>query len=210
MIDATKISNFSLSDSDLEENILFWIVAAGKNGTTSARLLNNLLEEIQLLTYPLPDNVTPFQTVKFSNGVNNLRMLMKAHGIGNHKMKSQAFWELVHSDINLRSCSLDDLIKIHGIGRKTAAGFLLHTRPNVRLACLDTHVLKFLRDYGIMGVPKSTPGKRSKKYTELEDQFLAIADWWQIDLAELDLAIWNHYRVTPKVPFNIKGLKQWE
>lgn len=237
MIDATKISNFNLTDNELEENILFWICAAGKNGEVSARLLNDFLNRLRCglatIGYSRPAELSPFTIIREFALASKYRMfdvlihlagdpqlkadingqpithsnlfqwMMKDSGIGNHNLKSKCFIEISQSNINLRECSIDDLISIKGIGRKTAAGFLLHTRPNQRFAVIDTHILKFLRDQGIM-VPKSTPGKRSKKYLELEKNFLNLCDKYTLDVANLDLAVWNHYRVTPKIPFDLE------
>jgi thermostable 8-oxoguanine DNA glycosylase len=67
---------------------------------------------------------------------------------------------------------------------------LVHSRENARYACLDTHVLKYLRDIGI-DAPKSTP--TGKHYTRLETIFLNLADDKQMTPAQFDLWIWNNY-----------------
>jgi len=73
---------------------------------------------------------------------------------------------------------------------KTSRCFILHSRKDSRYAGLDTHILKFLKGYGFK-VPKATPAK--KKYLELEQQFLYIADSQNKSPAELDLEVWNAY-----------------
>jgi thermostable 8-oxoguanine DNA glycosylase len=83
----------------------------------------------------------------------------------------------------------------------------MHTRPGQRYACLDTHILKFLRHRGIM-TPKSTPGKKSKKYIELEREFLKVCDLWNIQPYDLDLQIWNHYRQTPDIEFKERMIQR--
>lgn len=201
MIDPIKISNFNLTSEELEENILFWITAAGKNGVTSARLLNDLFYRLKFIL-DLEEITSSFDTIRKVPTVEILRETMKITGIGNHKAKSRGFWEIVHSNIDLKTCTYNDLIKIHSIGPKTAKAFLVHTRPNQRFAVIDTHLLKFLRDQGIM-VPKSTPPE-GKRYNELEKAYLNICDSYSIDIASLDLAVWNHYRSTPNLPFDLE------
>jgi thermostable 8-oxoguanine DNA glycosylase len=68
----------------------------------------------------------------------------------------------------------------------------LHSRKNARIACLDTHVLKWLSYYTGQEIPKQTPTKN--KYLELEKFFLNICDVMKTTPAELDLKIWNKQR----------------
>jgi len=235
MIDPTKISNFNLTILELEENILFWVAAAGKNGVTSARLLHDFLNRIRAFFFiggfPRPATLlSPFKLIrkfkedtdaqKYETSVrlanelpadldgqpithdNLFQWVMKDSGIGNHTMKSRTFMELAHSNLDLKNCTIDDLSKIHGIGPKTARAFLVHTRPNQRYAVVDTHLLKFLRDQGIMA-PKSTPPE-GPQYQRLEKAFLDICDKYSLDAAHLDLTIWNHYRKTA-FQFNLEA-----
>jgi hypothetical protein len=200
MIEPDKISNFDLTNDELEENILFWVTAAGKNGATSAKLLNILLTRLKLVADD--ESLSPFALVRSVPDLSILVLALKTNGIGNYTMKGRAFWELAYSNLNLRTCTVNDLLKIHGIGAKTARGFVVHTRPNQRYAVIDTHLLKFFRDQGIM-VPKSTPSE-GKRYRELEKIFLDICDKYAVLPADLDLAIWNHYRLKPSFPFYLE------
>ena len=44
MIDAENITNYNLSDSELETTLMFWVLAAGKNGTRAAKITNQIRE----------------------------------------------------------------------------------------------------------------------------------------------------------------------
>ena len=61
----------------------------------------------------------------------------------------------------------------------------------MRFAGLDTHILKFLTAKGF-DAPKSTPASK-KKYVELEQAFIEIAEKEGKTPATLDLEIWNTY-----------------
>jgi thermostable 8-oxoguanine DNA glycosylase len=67
----------------------------------------------------------------------------------------------------------------------------LHTRKDARVAALDTHILKYMRDCGYE-VPKSTPGSK-KQYKKIEEQFLQLADESGQTVADFDLSIWKKY-----------------
>lgn len=184
LVDPHDITDFDLSEAELQTVLLFWIAAAGKKATTAARSLNALLTEGRD-RFGVSD---PFSILgRFGD---SLAGRMRFHGMGCYNNKSRSMLALAHSGIDLKACSVDDLEAIPGIGPKTARCFLIHSRRGVRHAGLDTHVLKYMREVGF-DVPKSTPTGR--KYRELESVFLGLADASGMGLAEFDLAIWKKY-----------------
>jgi thermostable 8-oxoguanine DNA glycosylase len=187
MIDAEKITDYNLNNAELEEHILFWVCAAGKNGVTSAKCLDNLLVFLKKLH---KSKSSPFKLIK-KTGPEELASYMKQFGIGCYNLKSKTFLALANSNLNLNECSVEDLELIKGIGPKTARCFLIHSRPDQPYAGLDTHILRFLRDKGY-DAPKSTP--TGKKYRELEKIFIRLAKRANKSVADYDLFIWNKYR----------------
>lgn len=182
MIDPTKITNFNQTDEQLEEVLLFWVLVAGKNASTISKALEKMLNRLE--------GSTPFEKIR-GVGKEKLPQLLKDNGIGCYSIKARALWELVNADLNLRTCSIDDLEKIYGIGSKTSRCFLIHSRPNMQYAALDTHILKYLRDSGRI-VPKATPSNK-KLYRKFEKEFLDDALYYGYTVAEFDLALWNKY-----------------
>lgn len=189
MIDPVKVTNFQRSSSELEELLLFCIAVAGKNATRTSVMLEQLLEYGRDYCQS-----TPFEIIKKLNEVENLPHLMKNFGFGCYTHKSKGFIEAAYSGLNLAECTAEQLEKIHGVGMKTSRYFLLHSRKNARVACLDTHVLKWLARHSGLKVPKQSPTKN--KYRELEQVFLKVSEALQIDPADLDLKIWNMSRGT--------------
>jgi thermostable 8-oxoguanine DNA glycosylase len=182
MIDPARITNFNQTDEQLEEVLLFWVLVAGKTASIISRALEKVLNSL--------DGFTPFEKIR-GVGKNNLPKLLKDHGIGCFNLKARALWELVNSNLNIRTCSVEDLEKIYGIGSKTARCFIVHSRPNSTHACLDTHVLKFLQAKGHK-VSKGTPSSK-KQYKELEQVFLNYVKESGKSVAEFDLEVWNSY-----------------
>lgn len=186
MIDPRFITNYNATDFQLEEMIIFCCCVAGKNAMVTARLLNNFFKTIGVS----PISFMPFESIsKYNN--KNLSNILKETGIGCYNLKANCLIELSKSNLDLRSCNLNDLIKIKGIGLKTANFFLLHTRKGYRSSCLDTHVLSYLRDIGY-NVPKTSP-QSIKKYFEIQEIFLSICDKKKVNPSDFDLQIWREY-----------------
>ena len=189
MIDPTTITDYNLTTAELEERLLFWVCAAGKNGATAARCLEKFLS---MITY---NNATPFEAIRNASFCfNSFPKIMKAAGIGCYTHKSRTFIELALSGINLKTCTVDDLEKIYGIGMKTSRCFILHSRKNAQHAGLDTHLLKHLRVKGVDNVPKQTPSSK-KQYKRLEHEVLKLAKGAKMRPADYDLMVWKSYSV---------------
>ncbi len=189
MIDPVNITDFSRTDSELEELWLFVICVAGKPALRTALNLHNLLNDKELLPKSELEK-SPFKKVKYLLKNELLKTGLKKHGLGQYTKISKAFQQTVRTNINLRKVSVEELELIHGVGPKTSRFFILHTRPNQRHAVLDTHILKFLREKG-HPAPKGTPS--GKKYFELEEIFLLYADQAGMPIAEYDLILWRKY-----------------
>jgi len=183
MINPSKITNFNQTQEELEENILFWILVAGKTANDVAKSLNNLLTEINGLK-------NPFRALKKIKP-QQMPNLLKKHGIGCYNLKAHSIIQIINSNLDLKTCSLKELENIIGIGPKTARCFLIHSRKKANVCGLDTHVLKFLRDLGHKDVPLSTPN--GKRYLEWEKVFLSHVKKTNYSVAEFDLKIWNAY-----------------
>lgn len=190
MIDPSKITNFNLSDKELEEMVIFWVLVAGKNAKTTSKLLQKFLEHLHKIYNS--KGFCPFEVIAKYDIQNpgKLESLLKEFGFGCQKSKAKSLRALVSCGLDFKTCTIEQLEKIHGIGMKTSRCFLIHTRANARNAGLDTHVLKWLRRLGY-DVPKSTPSKG--EYLELEKIFVQIADILRTPTAQLDLTIWNAY-----------------
>lgn len=184
LVDPDNITNFKCSDEELQLLLLFWISAAGKKATTSAKNLEKLMK----LGQEKFKTTEPFEIIRKFNSC--LPEVLKSVGFGCFNNKAKSMLDLAYADIDLKNCSVIELEKIIGIGPKTSRCFLLHSREGCRFAGLDTHVLKYMKDQGI-DVPKSTP--TGKKYLELERKFLELAGKSGKSIADFDLDIWKKY-----------------
>lgn len=177
-IDPKNITNFQRTDEELESFIIFAIAVAGKKASKTADLIAKVLGEAK------PDE-TPFEFIKRIPLEDHLRFWR----VGQYKRIVPAITGAMK--LNLRTCTMADLLKIHGIGPKTANFFLLHSRPNHEGAVLDTHILRWMREVHGVKTPKQTPS--GKRYDELEAlaRELIGQSFPHLSLADADLFIWK-------------------
>lgn len=198
MIIPENITNYNRTQSELEEFLLFSIMVAGKNAKQTAKKLQEFLFVATEM-----GTMTPLEWIEHLihlevNGYSKSSPLvncMESHKLGQYNRLKSAFTGSLQYKNKLDSVSVEELEGISGIGPKTSRFFVLHSRPGIKHAVLDTHILAWLRDHGIK-TPKSTPSK--KKYLELEKKFLTLAEQYGITPAELDLQIWKSYSSKPK------------
>lgn len=178
-INPLNITNFDRTYSELQAFWIFCVVVAGRNADFAARSVAALLSR--------RGSMTPFNYLK-SLGEHGVHNCLVAHRVGQYTRISKALNESLNLD--LRKVSLEQLMAIHGVGPKTARFFLLHSRPGLDLAVLDTHILAWLRDKGIE-TPPSTPGNM-ERYEELERLFIHMrkACFPSMAPAQADLLIW--------------------
>ena len=180
MIDPTAVTNYNRTDAELEELMLFSIAVAGKTAQIVSKQLQSLLDAAP--------GKSPFDKINKLVKAGKLLSALKKSRLGKYSILVKAYTQITSFD--LRTATADELETVHGIGPKTARFFLLHSRPGVQVAALDTHILKFLKELG-HDVPDTTP--TGKKYKLLEAVFIEEAKKRGRPIAELDLAIWNHY-----------------
>lgn len=193
MIDPANITNFSRTKAELEEFLLFGLCVAGKTASIQAKKLDQFLWALEKRWQQEYDSEiryymdpTPFELLSESKEADVLAC-MKEVGLGQYRKLLQGFEDARHLDVF--TCTLEQLEQVYGVGPKTSRFFLLHSRPNQNLACLDTHVLKYLKSEGFPA-PKVNPSK--KLYPLLEKAFLFLAAKNNMTPADFDLNIWNH------------------
>lgn len=189
MIDAANITNYTLSKTELEARIIFWILAAGKNGTRAAKITNAIVEEASGVSETLFEYL---RLLDFEDTVN----MCKYYKTGCFGAKARSIYEICRTDLNLCTCTAEDLEKIYGIGMKTARCFIIHSRENAPYAGLDTHMLKYLKSLEY-DVPKNTPSSK-KLYLTIEKIVLNLARESGKTPADFDLSVWNKYKIISK------------
>lgn len=183
---------YEASDTQLQEFLLLGLFVAGKHAVTQQHKLNWLLETLSSDINPQLE-LTPLERIgalsKFE-----IERYLKFVGAGQYGRLTKALTDLstdyVKGDFCPRTCDREALVEYPGIGYKTASFFLIYTRPAVQYACLDTHILRWLRDQrGYENAPTATPVGR-KKYLYWEDKYLSEAASLGKNPTFLDFELW--------------------
>ena len=185
-VEPRNITNFSRTDYELQEFLLFCVAVAGKSSEMQSRKLDIFLA---------PHTHLPFERIKSLVAQGNFMDVLKQSKIGQYTRIGKAWVNLAQSGLDLRTCTVEELEKIEGIGPKTSRFFMLHSRPNQSLAVLDTHILSWMR-YAGYDAPKATPPL--KKYKVLEVAFLKECANAGMTPAQMDLEIWKSRQVRVK------------
>lgn len=169
--------------------MVFAICVAGKNANTTALALNPIFDWAER-----KGDMPIFYIERAISVHGNGFLRDKGIGCYNNRAKTtiQLAAKIAANKDFLRIATVTDLEQIHGIGPKTARFFVMHSRPNQRVAALDTHILKELKAHGVI-VPKSTPSA-GPRYRHLERKFIQLADDSGMSVADYDLEVWKKHR----------------
>lgn len=191
MVDPHNITDFNRSRFDLEAFWIFAVCVAGKKADVIAKKVNAFVSET-------PQNSTPFAFIRDLVEEGRLREVLMRHRMGKFALLERSFTFIVseHSPC-IETDHVAVLEMVPGVGSKTSRFFVLHSRPNARVAVIDTHVLKYLKSRG-HPVPSTIP--TGSKYYELEGLMLQYMDASGLGRAEFDLAVWRHYATKGSTP----------
>jgi len=186
--DFTKQLPTHCSDKyEKEYFLIFSVIVAGRNAKMAVEKTWRLLE----FTW---GEETPFDLIKHYIDNKTLVQKLKSLKIGQYTRIEKALRDIIN--LNVETCTLDDLLACHGVGNKTARFFLLNTRKNAEYAVLDTHVLKWLNSLfgNWMSVPKSTPTSGSR-YALWEYKAIQAMkkEYPERTLAQADFEIWKTF-----------------
>jgi len=185
-IDPKNITDFNRDTDQLQAFWLFCMFVAGKNSDWASKCLKKVIDTADTYKSTHGGIFNHFKSIG-ETGVHNM---LVANRVGQYTRLTKGIMQSL--DLDLRNCSLQDLLNIHGVGNKTARFFLLHTRDRCDYAVLDTHILSWMRDHGVEDAPKSTP-TNLKVYAELENRYriLSRLHYPHLSNAQIDLLIWT-------------------
>tara|TARA_B100000029_G_C17324247_1_gene869347 strand:- start:214 stop:807 length:594 start_codon:yes stop_codon:yes gene_type:complete len=196
MINPAEVKNYNRTESELEEFLLFCINVAGKKSAVEAPKLEAFLRGAREL------EVSPFEWIRLLKKDGGLKSFMQAKRIAPYRDRYDSYVDVIKLSSShsfpwksLRDVTLEELMKVRGIGMKTARFFLSNTRKDFDEPMLDTHIMSYLRDEGHKDAPKTTP-QNPKVYAKWSAVFSEKARQARKSVRELDIQIWKEYSKT--------------
>ena len=142
--------------------------------------------------------LTPFELIRKLLSVSSveedgLMQHLKKYKIAPYQQRYNSFKDIATLlDGDLREVTIDQLQEVRGISTKTSRFFLTHSREDFDEPVLDTHILRFLTDFGYKDVPQSTP-QNPKVYEKFSKIFRSIARFEGKSVTDFDLEVWTKY-----------------
>ena len=198
MIDPYNITDYSRKRGELEEFLLFCIVVAGKTAYIQAQKLEDFLKSVNARLM-MPESSSPFQILKSANQHGILMEEIQKAKLGQYRKIYNSFKYITEQEYDLTRMTPEELELIPGVGMKTSRFFLLHSDKTYKdkIAIIDTHILKFIKENIDIRAPKSTPTIRVT-YKYWEDIFLYWCESNNKNVADFDLEVWKSYARTAK------------
>jgi N-glycosylase/DNA lyase len=179
--------NKNASNKSFLDEMAFCVFAANssaKMGLKAAELLKNVLENGSLDEYKR----AVYQKVRFYNK----RAEYMYHNKEKLIQKTKEFKKPITKILNdLEHHERRMFIKenFKGFGMKESS-HLLRNLGHVGYCIIDKHVLNTLKELKV--IKDNTPPKNEDEYKKIEKKIIAFAKEHNIDIDELDLAIWSY------------------
>ncbi len=195
-IDPYNITDYNRTEDELQLFLLFCIVVAGKTAYIQADKLDQFLTSVNKRLM-MPENAKPFQTIRSADQHGILFEEIKLAKLGQYKKIYSGFKYISEREYNLSRMTPKILEEIPGVGMKTSRFFLLHSDLlyKDKIAILDTHILKFIKENIDDRAPKSTP-VIPLTYRFWESLFLQWCEQNKKNVADFDLEVWKKYART--------------
>ena len=193
MIDPKKVTNYNRNEWQLQEFLIYCICVAGKKSEIESPKVRKFCMDARF-----GHGLTPFELIRKLLSVSSveedgLMQHLKKYKIAPYQQRYNSFKDIVTLlDTDLREVTIDQLQEVRGISTKTSRFFLTHSREDFDEPVLDTHILRFLSDFGYNDVPKSTP-QNPKVYERLSRLFRSIARFEGKSVTDFDLEVWTKY-----------------
>lgn len=193
MIDPKKVTDYNRNEWQLQEFLIYCVCVAGKKSEVESPKVRKFCMDARF-----GHGLTPFELIRKLLSVSSveedgLMQHLKKYKIAPYQQRYNSFKDIVTLlDTDLRKVTIDQLQEVRGISTKTSRFFLTHSREDFDEPVLDTHILRFLSDFGYNDVPKSTP-QNPKVYERLSRLFRSIARFEGKSVTDFDLEVWTKY-----------------
>ena len=180
LVDVMNPYNPKRNTAELQHFLMVCMLVAGKTAYIQNKKFIAFKAEF--------NNFGIFDAIYFS-GIDFAMQMARKHGLGKYTLFEKFIKEFYILNLDLKSCTAEELEKLPGIGFKSSRFLLINCRENYRCAVLDTWILKFLKTK-FNNIPSSTPTSKFQ-YSRIENLYLDYCDNNNLNPRILDLELWK-------------------
>jgi len=174
-----------LKDEEIFEELAFCLLTPQSKAKVCWEAIKRLSDNKILLNGSKEEIKKHLNGVRFKNKKAEFIIEARKFFTRNGKIKIKDIISSFKSTCELRKFLVKN---IKGMGYKEASHFLRNIGLGDELAILDRHILKNMKNYGVINeIPKSIT---SRKYEKLEEKFKVFSKKCSIPVAHLDLLLW--------------------
>jgi N-glycosylase/DNA lyase len=178
---------FSESNERIFAELAFCVCTPQSKATAAWNAIRSLMEN-GLLYRGSVEEIVPFlNVVRFGKNKANYIVAAREKFTVDKQIRIKEFIQSFIDPVELREWLAEN---VNGLGMKEASHFLRNIGLSEnQLAILDTHILKNLKDYGVI---EEIPRSLSKKdYLKIENKMKEFSKHINIPLDELDMLFWS-------------------
>ncbi|MCM8772941.1 MAG: N-glycosylase/DNA lyase [Candidatus Omnitrophica bacterium] len=178
-------NNIKKSDIDLFAEFCFCILTPQSKALNCWEAIMKLKKENLLLNGSKEEIIRNLNKVRFKNKKAEYLIEAREKFLKDGKFKLKYMIEKIKNPLLLREYIVKN---VKGMGYKEASHFLRNIGFGENLCIIDRHILKNLKEIGIIkNIPKSIS---KKKYFEIENKFIEFSKIIGLKPEELDLVLW--------------------
>jgi len=175
-------------DEEIFAELAFCILTPQSKATTAWNVIQSLTRN-KLLYHGSENQIRPYlNAVRFADNKTKYLIEVRNKLMKNGKLNLKEIRQLKEDPVKLREWLVEN---IKGYGMKEASHFIRNIGLSKnQLAILDVHILRTLKEFGVIDENTSTPSTK-KKYLEIEAKMKDFSKELGIQLDELDIALWS-------------------
>ncbi len=174
------------SEEDVFAELCFCLLTPQSSAKTCWAAVTRLREKSLLLKGSASDLQPLLQDVRFNEGKARYIVEARTHFTKNDEIRLKPHLGSFTNPFELREWLVEN---VKGLGYKESSHFLRNVGLGEEFAILDRHILRNLKDFGLMpDVPLSLTKRR---YLEIEEKVRGFSKEIGIPMADLDLLLWS-------------------
>src|SRR5712692_2247748 len=174
------------NDHDVFAELCFCLLTPQSSAKTCWAAVNRLRDKSLLLKGEASELEPLLRDVRFNDSKAKYIVEAREHFSKNGDLQVKPHLRSFVNNYELREWLVEN---VNGLGYKEASHFLRNVGLGEEFAILDRHILRNLKDFGVL--PEIPTSLTKKRYLEIEEKVRRFSRQIGIPMGELDLLLWS-------------------